>query len=276
MKTITSTSNEKIKQAVGVRKDGFGRGAIFIEGARALETVLKARGVEFDRLFVTARFISKKEGELLAAEITSRGAEAFIVSDEVMRKLSDTQSPQGAVALAGMEEKRLESIKPSQTKSGEINPDSKYFIVALDGLSEPGNVGAVVRAADAFGADAVVALSGTSDPFSPKAVRASAGSIFNVPVIICGRGEFIKWCKAQNISIMAASPRGGKAVFAADLTGRLAVIFGGEAEGVSGELESAAQGLIHVPMPGRAESLNVAQSAAICLYECQRQRRAAT
>jgi len=266
MKPITSTSNEKIKEAVGIRKEFFGRGAIFIEGARVLETALNRPGVVFKRIFVTGRFIQKKENELLAAEISARGAETFIVPDEVMKKLSDTQAPQGVVALAWMEGKRLESIKPA---------GRQFFIIALDGVSEPGNIGAIVRAADALGADAVVALdgAGTSNPFSPKVIRSSAGSIFNIPVIISGRGEFIKWCKSQFISIIASNPHGGTFIFDADLTKSLALVLGGEAAGVSAELESAADGMINVPMQGRAESLNVAQTAAICLYECQRQRR---
>jgi TrmH family RNA methyltransferase len=263
MKTITSPSNERIKHAVGIRKGGFGPEAIFIEGARVLATALNSPDVFFKSIFVTAHFISKKDNEMLVAKISARGAECFVVPDEVMKKLSDTQAPQGAVALARMEVQRMETIQAAE----------KYFIVALDGVSEPGNVGAVLRAADAFGADAAVALGGTANPFSPKVARASAGGIFNIPVIVSGRIEFIKWCRAQSISIMAANPHGGTSVFDADLTKSLALVLGGEAAGVSSELESAAHQPIHVPMKGRAESLNVAQTAAVCLYECQRQRR---
>jgi TrmH family RNA methyltransferase len=264
MKSITSLSNENIKEAVRIRKGRFSRAAIFIEGAGVLETALNSRVVTFKRVFVTARFISKNENESLVSKITARGAETFIVPDEVMKKLSDTETPQGAVALASMEENGLEAIKTV----------SKFFIVVLDGVREPGNVGAVVRAADAFGADAVVALPGTAGLFSPKVVRASAGGVFNVPVVVAGSGEvFIKWARLKLISIIAANPHRGTEVFNADLGKSLAFVFGQEAAGVSRELENAADGLIRVPMKGGAESLNVAQTAAVCLYECQRQRK---
>ncbi|MEJ2695301.1 MAG: RNA methyltransferase [Candidatus Sulfobium sp.] len=146
------------------------------------------------------------------------------------------------------------------------------MVVVLDGIKDPGNLGTIIRTSDAAGAHAVVLLPGTCDPFMPKPLRASAGSVFNIPVVETEIAPLMKWMKERSIKMTVTSPDATDILYDADLTYPGAFAFGNEAHGVSRELKEEADLTVKIPIYGGAESLNVASSAAICLYEAVRQR----
>jgi len=257
---ITNLSNPKIKEALDIKSN---RGkhkntAFIIEGPHLIETAL-ASGSKVSTIFFTDEFASKKDGQKILRRITG---EIFEVPAHIINKLADTETPQGIIAIASYEIKKLDEITFKQTP----------MIVAVDGVQEPGNLGTIIRTSDAAGADAVVILKGTCDAFMQKTIRATAGSIFNIPIIYSDTGRFIEWLKSKDIMLVATALDSDKSIFEADLKKPSAFVFGNEAHGVSSEIKKHADTTLKIPTYGKAESLNVSASAAVCLYEAARQR----
>ncbi|MDD4335515.1 MAG: RNA methyltransferase, partial [Desulfotomaculaceae bacterium] len=147
------------------------------------------------------------------------------------------------------------------------------LLVLVDGVQDPGNLGAIVRSADAAGAGGVVLLKGSADIYNPKALRATMGSIFHLPIIQgVAADEIIPYLTRRGIKIVAGDPRAGRVLFEVDLKAPCALAVGSEASGVGALLRESVDELARIPMPGRAESLNVAISVSIMLYEALRQR----
>ena len=147
------------------------------------------------------------------------------------------------------------------------------MIVVCDGIKDPGNIGTIVRAADASGVDAVLLTPGTCDAFMSKALRASAGSIFALPVLPdTGVEEIVGFLAKRRIRLYAADVRASRSLYETDLRGPAAIVFGNEAHGIGAALFQNAEVLFRIPITGRAESLNVAMAASIILYEAVRQR----
>jgi len=260
---ITSLSNKKIKEAIFVKKKhaDYKYNAFFIEGERVLEMAL-ASGVILKRVFYTDEFVSKGNRKSLVKSVTTGDVEVLEISTKVMRSISDTETPQGIAAIASLRKYELEDLKESE------NP----VLLICDRVKEPGNLGSIIRSSDAFGADAVMIVPGTCNPFSPKVIRASAGSIFNIPLIFVPGEKLIPWMKARQLRLLVTDPYGGESIFHIDFTLPFALVLGEEAGGVSKFFKEKADLFIHIPLKGRADSLNVSISAAIILYEAQKQR----
>ena len=183
--------------------------------------------------------------------------DARVVSDKTFRELTSTETPQGVIALVRPAVATLEQM----TRGGAL-------VVVLDGVQDPGNAGAIVRAAEAFGATGVVFLKGTVNPYNPKCLRGSAGSAFRVPLLA---GVEVEEILAQTgLAWFAAMPRAAKLVSEADLSAPCGIIIGSEGRGVSAALAERATG-VRIPTTG-VESLNAAVAAGILLYEARRQR----
>jgi TrmH family RNA methyltransferase len=148
------------------------------------------------------------------------------------------------------------------------------LLVVIDGIRDPGNLGTIIRTSDAAGVDAVIVLPGTCDAFMPKAVRSTAGSIFNIPLVYPETDELMGWLRERSIRTLVADVNATLSLYEADLSRSLAFVFGNEAMGVHEKLRCEADARVKIPLSGKAESLNVAISAAICLYEAVRQRSA--
>lgn len=258
-KHITSTENRAIKDTLAMLRKKPGYEAFLIEGWHLIESALNA-GVRLKRVFVSREFSERTEAGVLEERLA--GVEAYEVLEHIMKKLSDTETPQGILAVASYAPPRLESLA---FKTAPL-------LVVSDGISDPGNIGALVRVADASGADAFVILPGSCDLFMPKAIRASQGSIFNIPVVHSSAGELISWARGKGIRIVSALQTAHVSVYQADLKVPLAFVFGNESRGVSGEISASAEMSLAVPMRGKAESLNVASAAAVFLFEAMRQR----
>ncbi len=261
-RTITSPSNPVIKEAISVKeRKKRSQNRLLIEGQHLLEMALSS-GAEIARVFFTGHYKSKNERFL--KNLSKRTFEFIETTEQVLSKLSDTEAPQGIAAIVTYRSYALSEL------SLKVTP----LLVICDGVQDPGNLGTIIRTSDAAGADAVMILHGTCDPFLPKVTRSSAGSIFNLPVIFSESDRLIEWLRERGIGILVTEAHASKTIYETDLRKPLAFVFGNEASGVSKTLKEKGDILLRIPIQGKAESLNVATSAAVCLYEAVRQRKA--
>jgi TrmH family RNA methyltransferase len=233
-------------------------GAFVLEGANVVSTALAA-GADLEALYVAPEADTVCP-ELLALA-SSHGLEVLRLAAGVLERVSDTVSPQPVLAVA----RRRPSVL------GEL-AGADLVVVAVD-VRDPGNAGTLVRSAEAAGAQGVVFCRGSVDVTNPKTVRASAGALFHVPVVEGGDPQEVLGVLGDlGLVRIGASARGGDAPDRIDLTRRVALVFGNEAHGLPADLDNGLDGLVTIPMPGRAESLNLGMAAAILLYEAHRQR----
>ena len=228
-----------------------------IEGPNSVQAAVDA-GVPVDTLLATGQAASRHAR--LLADAARRGAQVLEVTDQVMASIAPTVTPQGMVAIA-----------PGLTRPIEGLPTDARLICVLDRVADPGNLGTVLRAADAAGADALVTTAGSVHADSPKAVRAAAGSLFHLPVF-----DAVPWpqvrdaCRARGLRLVGADAHAGVGPDGAGLDGPVALVFGSEAHGLSEAARADCDGLVRLPVYGRAESLNLAAAAAVLLYEVAR------
>ena len=190
------------------------------------------------------------------------------MAPELLDELAPSETPQGVLAAIA---------QPTWERLERMTIPSFATFVILEGLQDPTNVGAILRTAAAVGVAAVFYTKGTADPFAPKTVRASAGSILRLPVLpISSVSEVQSWLKEQGIQLVATVPQGGIDCFDADYAHRVALVIGNEARGVSTETLQLADLKVSVPMQSKVASLNAAVAAAVILYELFRRQRAMT
>ncbi len=188
-----------------------------------------------------------------------------VVTDRAAKALSDTVTPVGLVAVCDV---------PSTSLADVLADQPRLVAVAAD-ISEPGNAGTLIRIADAMGADAVVLAGNSVDPFNGKCLRASAGSIFAVPVVSeADAGGAVSALRSAGLQVLATTVDGEVSLDDADLSAPIAWLFGPESRGLPAELAALAAHRVRIPMAGGAESLNVAAAAAICLYQSAKAHRA--
>jgi TrmH family RNA methyltransferase len=212
-------------------------------------------------LFVTADFLAR-DTELIAAA-TERGVPVSTVTDRALAGLADTVTPQGVVAVCALVDRPLT----------DVLADAPRLVAVLVGVSDPGNAGTVIRVADAAGADAVVLAGDAVDPHNGKCVRASTGSVFHVPIARAPVAEVLDACRAAGLRLIAADGYAKAELTPATTTGPTAWLFGSEAHGLPEEVKSAADESLRVPIYGKAESLNLATAATVCLYATAWQQR---
>jgi TrmH family RNA methyltransferase len=232
------------------RHVGRRRAARFLaEGPNLVEAALR-RGL-VSEVFVTEA-ASDRFGSMLD------GVPVHVVTDRAAKALSDTVTPVGLVAVCSVPETSLEAV---------LARAPKLVAVAVE-ISEPGNAGTLIRVADAMGADAVVLAGHSVDPYNGKCLRASAGSIFSIPVLAATDAVgAVSALRAAGLQVLATTVDGELSLDDADLAPPTAWLFGPEAHGLPTPVAGAATQRVRIPMPGSAESLNVASAAAICLYQ---------
>ena len=259
MEIITSTQNPKIKQAVKLQgaKERKESGLILVEGKKEISLALKAE-IEIETLFYCAH-LAGEENELL---LLLDRKKVINVSPEVFKKIAYREHPDGFLAVAQAKEIRLEQVKLSK----------KPLVIILEAVEKPGNLGAILRSADAAKADAVIICDPKTDVFNPNVVRASLGTVFTNQVAVSGFKELQNWLKANSIKTFAATPHTKTSYTKADYTGPSAILVGTEHEGLSETWIEAADEKIKIPMKGQIDSLNASVSLAIVLFEAVRQR----
>ncbi len=261
---ITSTENPLIKEALRIKeRRGRHGGAVFlIEGPHLMEMSLASPYASLKQVFFTEDFSSSREGRRLLKRLEETSGNLVQTSKRVMEKLTDTETPQGIAAELELKTVALDAI-PLKTMP---------LLVVCDGVRDPGNIGTIIRASDAAGADAVLLTPGTCDAFIPKAIRASAGSIFTIPVLFVGIGELAGFLEERRMRLYAADVHASHSLYETDFRTPAAIAFGNEAHGIGADLLKKADLMFSIPVIGRAESLNVAMAASISIYEAVRQR----
>ena len=262
---ITSPHNDIIKLAGALKQKKYRdkHGLFMIEGARLAEEGIKSGWTIFACLY-TEEAEKNKRIQAILELVANKGCRMILIPSSIYNKITDTEQPQGIMLLI---EKRVFTIEELLVKP------STHLIVVLDGLQDPGNVGTVIRTADAVGCSGVITI-GSADLFAAKTVRASMGSLFHVSVIeSSSRSGIIASLRKARVNILATALDSSTVYFEADLRKAVAVIFGNEGQGVSDEMLAGADGRLNIPIYGQAESLNVAVSSAVILYEALRQRR---
>ncbi|MFH1583087.1 MAG: RNA methyltransferase [Candidatus Falkowbacteria bacterium] len=253
---IESLQNEKIKNIVKLREVGRERkkqGLFLIEGWREINLALKA-GVEIESLYYSPDYIKQ--------ELAFNQEKIIEVSKKVFDKISYRENPDGFLAVAKAKQKKLENIK--------LSP--KPLIIVLEAVEKPGNLGAILRTADAIGADAVIINDIKTDIYNPNVIRASQGTVFTVPTVLSLIEETVKFFKNNKIKILATTPEAEKQYTEADYKAGCAIIMGAEDKGLSKKWLSSADEKIKIKMRGQIDSLNVSVSAAVVLFEAVRQR----
>lgn len=264
---ITSAQNQKIKDLLMLQEKSKARrekGLFIVEGRRELEHCLNA-GYRPHTLFVCEEIIGTDAIDELVALVSAdkeRESAMIMVPKAIYDKIAYRGGTEGVVAEIVAKHKNLSGLKLRE------NP----LIVVLEGVEKPGNLGAVLRSADAAGADAVIICDPLTDLYNPNLIRSSIGAAFTVPVVAASSEETIEWLKANDIQILTAQLQDSEWYYDTPMTCGTALVMGTEATGLTNIWREAADAHIKIPMLGRLDSLNVSVSAAILLFEAVRQR----
>jgi len=265
---ITSPANPRVRQLVALRRrrQREQSAVTLVEGLAEVELALAA-GVRPHALYYCPELSAASTGAADTVVVTAaeRGAEVIRVSRQVFEKVSYREGPDGLLAVVPAVGDELKELRLSGSP----------LVLVCVGLEKPGNLGAILRTADAAGVDAVIAADPVTDWGNPNVVRASKGTVFCVPVASASSMEVFDWLAAQGLRIVAAAPDAPDLVTDEDLTGPTAIAVGAEQTGLAADWLARADVRVRIPMFGRADSLNVSASAAIITYEAVRQRMAA-
>ena len=261
---ITSRQNPSVRHARNVR-DGRVKDQIFVEGLRLCEEAVSA-GLEIETVFVTQRMKDDDRAARLLARLEGAGRRVLTVSESVFDSFSDTRTPQGVAALA-----RRPPTGPEVVEAAL--PGDAPLLVVMHRVGNPSNAGAMLRVAEAAGATGAVTTEGSTDLFSPKALRGAMGSAFRLPLWTGARlEEVLAFCRARGVRTVSAAASAPSAHTDLDWTHARAVILGPEGEGLSADEAGAADEQVRIPMRAPVESLNVAVALGVILYEAARQR----
>lgn len=262
MEQITSPQNPKIKKLLELQDKSRARresGLFVVEGQREIGHCIEG-GYSIHSLFVCPEICSGSEA-MIAEHCPEAGI--FEVTRQIYDKIAYRGGTEGIIAEVKSKNHRLDDLNIHKN-----NP----VIMVLESVEKPGNLGAVLRSADAAAADAVIICDPLTDLYNPNLIRASIGAIFTVPVIVCSSEEAIAWLQKGGYSLLTAQLQDSKLYYDTDMTGPTAIVMGTESTGLSDIWRQAATAHIRIPMLGRLDSLNVSVSAAILLFEAIRQR----
>jgi TrmH family RNA methyltransferase len=262
LRRVTSRQNGLIKdlRKAFSQNEPTTEGYIAIEGVRIIEEAIRS-GLRFQAVFFSDA--GSAHSAKLLPQIASQ-VEILLLPDEVFSSAVNTDSPQGVAALV--------KLKPTKFEDLIEQADQSPLFLGIAGIQDPGNLGTVIRSAEAFGARAVLLGEKTVSHFNPKAVRASAGSLFREPLLRVKMAETIPLLKEKGVRVLATSSHKGKPLHEANFTGAAMIVIGNEGAGVPQEILSLADELVNIPHSVRVESLNAGIAASILLYEAARQR----
>jgi len=262
MVAIDSPRNPQIRAAAALRdrRDRVATGLALVDGARESLRAIGA-GASVDTAFICPPLLRSDDALATEAALRARGIDALEVSERAFEAVAYGDRTDGIVLVVRAPSVRLEDLDPG---------DSPLILVTED-VEKPGNLGAILRTADAAGCDGVIAIGG-ADPFNPNVIRASAGTVFTVPFAAATGDEALVWLRGRAIRILAARVDAEALYTDADLRGPLAIVLGSEALGLSDAWHAPDVEAVRLPMLGVADSLNVAATAAILAYEARRQR----
>jgi len=259
VRIVQSQQNARLKELRKALASPGRRAGTGIEGPNLIEEAARA-GLTIDCVFVARESERLLEGLALPPE-----TEVLLVPGALLKPALTTETPQPVAAL----------VRPRHWSWEDVlagGPHRAALVVVIAGVQDPGNLGTILRSAEAFGATGVISLPGTVSAWNPKAVRASAGSVFRVPLIAAKAEECFRRLREAGIAIWATAARNAEEAARIDLSGPLALMIGNEGSGVPENLATHAEGVVTIPCPGAVESLNAAVAASVLLYEAARQR----
>ena len=261
---ITSTANPKLKHVVKLRTCSVREesGEMIVEGYRECRRALD-HGYRPHAIFHCPEFYLKNENEpAVVEECRLAGAEVYTCSRACFAKIAYKERPDGLLMVGPHVSIGLEDL--------ELPPNA--LVIVTEAIEKPGNLGTILRSADAANVAAVIVCDRTTDIHNPNVVRASTGTMFSVPVVEATSDEALAFLKARGFSILAATPHAEKLHFEVDLTGNVAIALGAEQYGLTAKWMDGADLRVRIPMLGLADSLNVSAAATILVYEAVRQR----
>ena len=260
---LTSLANPRVKAAGALRdrRERDRTGLTLVDGARELRRALDA-GVEVVEAFVCEPLLAGPDAPAALDALQARRIDVQRTSEAVFTKLAFGDRAEGLLAV----------IRIPSTALADLTLPDNPLVAVIERVEKPGNVGAVLRSADGAGIDAVVAASPRTDLFNPNAIRASAGTVFHVPIAAAPSVEVLAWLRQRGSRIVAARVDADPLYTETDLRGPLAIVLGAEVEGLTDAWSGDDIESVRLPMLGAADSLNVSVSAAVFFYEARRQR----
>lgn len=254
---LTSMQNPKVRRLLELQQKSSERrksGLFVVEGRRELERCI-SRGYRVDTLFWCPAIFGAEEPQVEAVRI-------YQVTADIYNKVAYRGGTEGVIA----------EVVARQTTLADLPLRKSPLIVVLESVEKPGNLGAVLRSADAANVDAVIVCDPLTDLYNPNLIRASVGAFFSVPCVACTTDECISWLKAKGIQLLTAQLQDSHYYYETDMTGPTAIVMGTEATGLTAQWREAADAHIRIPMLGMGDSLNVSVSAAVLMFEAVRQR----
>ncbi|MBC2607419.1 TrmH family RNA methyltransferase [Pelagicoccus albus] len=260
---ITSLQNPRVKNLVKLRdRRARNQQGIFIaEGYRAISRAMEKDVFPLEVYFCPDCFLGENEDALLG-QAQANGAALFELSKHAFEKVAYRDRPEGLLAVIKQWSYTLDQIKLSEPP----------FLLIVESIEKPGNLGTILRSADAAGVDAVICCDSVTDLFNPNAVRSSTGVLFSMPTVSASTEDVIEWVRKNGIRTAATTPHTDQVYTDTDLKGPLAIVMGSEQFGLSERWLEACDQKVLIPMAGQADSLNVAMATLITLFEAVRQR----
>jgi TrmH family RNA methyltransferase len=259
---ITSRSNSLIKKArsLSTSKGRREEGNWLLEGIRTIEEAIRHKAV-FSVMFHTQAALENGRVKAAVSRVRAEGISIYEITEEVLKSISDTQNPSGIVAV----------IKSPDIPTDLTLPKDGWILV-LDNIADPGNMGTIFRTALAVEVDGVILLPGCVDPGNPKVIRSSVGAVLGLPLFRLSINEFIVWLESSRTELITLDVNGTEDLYQVDWTGPKALLIGNEAWGPSAQFDNVPSHKVCIPMSNRVESLNVAIATGVALYEAYRQR----
>ncbi len=260
---ITSLQNPRVKQLVRLRerRERDDAGLFLVEGYREVRRALE-KNVRLQELYFCPEWFLGENEPALLDQTRQAGAQLFELSKEAFAKVSYRDRPDGLLAVAPQWKRGL----------GDLALGPHPFLLVVESIEKPGNLGTILRSADAAGVDAVIVCDAVTDIFNPNVVRSSTGVLFNVPVVVADSASVLAWLREKGVRAVATTPDTPHLYTQTDLRGPLALVMGSEQYGLSQFWLKEANALVRIPMAGQADSLNVAMATIITLFEAVRQR----
>lgn len=264
IRTLASPDNQYIKLAASLRQKKYRdeTGLFIVEGIRFAEEAIDS-GWDIQFVMVSDAVVSEECVSRLTGDLLQNDCPVFTIPELLYKRISETDTPQGISLVVRQDTKVLSDLLP-------MNIQAPWLV--LDRLQDPGNVGNMIRTADAAGAAGVILSGNCADVYAGKAARATMGSLFHLPVIKTTIKECLNFFAKWNLPAYVAGAEAATDYTSADLSGAFAIVLGNEGAGVGPEFRNHVNNALRIPLLGRAESLNVASAAAVILYEAVRQR----
>lgn len=260
---ITSKQNPRVKQLAKLRdrRDRDKAGVFIIEGYREVSRALD-KNIAIKELYYSPDWFLGSNEPALIERAKAAGAQTYEVAKDVFTKFTYRDRPDGLLAVADQWRLGLDDLKLSE----------KPFLLVVEAIEKPGNLGTILRSADGAGVDAVIVCDAVTDVFNPNVVRSSTGVLFSVPVVVSDSQTVLEWLKSKDIKVVATTPDTDQIYTKTDLNGPIAIVMGSEQYGLTDFWLKNCDIPVRIPMHGQADSLNVAMATGLMVYEATRQR----